>query len=469
MRKIGIFLLVLVCLLHCTALTATAATEESITSGCSTLNARYAIGGDEAYTGTADAALLYEMDTQTLVYTHNPDDIINPSGLVKIMTALIVLEEGELGDMVTVERSTLNSVGSGAVSARLQAGEMMSLRDLLYCMMVSSANDAAAVMAEHVAGSQQAFVDKMNEKAATLGCVNTHFTNVHGLKDDSQCSTARELAIITEEALKNELFVQMFGLVNYQVSATNMSAARNLTTTNYMMDASSKKYYDERVTGGKPAAATTSDRSVICTAEDENSRYLCVIISATAKTSGYSVKEYTNFTEAKNLLDIGFKGFAVQQVLGGDQPFGLYPVSDGENSVVVGADREVYALLPVEFDRSLLQFQDAKDQQSLVAPLKKGTAVGTLQILYGDIVVGEVELLARHDVALEGTVIEEVQNESSIHRILNILKWMGIAILVLAVVVVAGLLIMRQANILRYQKRKKQQRNKQREGANELE
>lgn len=469
MRKIGVFLLMLVCLLHCTPLISTAATEESITSGCSTLQAQYAIAGDEAYTGTADAALLYEMETQTLVYAHNPDDIINPSGLVKIMTALIVLEEGELGDMVTVERSTLNSVGSGSVSAGLQAGEMMSIRDLLYCMMVSSANDAAAVMAEHVAGSQQAFVDKMNEKAATLGCVNTHFANVHGLKNDSQCSTARELAIITEEALKNELFVQMFGLVNYQVPATNMSAARNLTTTNYMMDASSKKYYDERVTGGKPAAATTADRSVICTAEDENGRYLCVIISATAKTSGYSVKEYTNFTEAKSLLDLGFKGFAVQQVLGGDQPFGMYPVSNGENSVVVGADRDVYALLPVEFDRSVLQFRDVKDQQSLVAPLKKGTAVGTLQILYGDIVVGEVELLARHDVALAGTTIEEVQNESSIHRILNILKWMGIIILVLAVVLVAGLLTVRQANIRRYQKRKKQQRSKQREGANELE
>lgn len=469
MRKIGVFLLMLVCLLHCTPLISTAATEESITSGCSTLQAQYAIGGDEAYTGTADAALLYELETQTLVYAHNPDDIINPSGLVKIMTALIVLEEGDLGDMVTVERSTLNSVGSGSVSAGLQAGEMMSIRDLLYCMMVSSANDAAAVMAEHVAGSQQAFVDKMNEKAATLGCVNTHFANVHGLKNDSQCSTARELAIITEEALKNELFVQMFGLVNYQVPATNMSAARNLTTTNYMMDASSKKYYDERVTGGKPAAATTADRSVICTAEDENGRYLCVVISATAKTSGYSVKEYTNFTEAKSLLDLGFKGFAVQQVLGGDQPFGMYPVSNGENSVVVGADQDVYALLPVEFDRSVLQFRDVKDQQSLVAPLKKGTAVGTLQILYGDIVVGEVELLARHDVALAGTIIEEVQNESSIHRILNILKWMGIIILVLAVVLVAGLLVVRQANILRYQKRKKRQRSKQREGVNELE
>lgn len=469
MRKIGVFLLMLVCLLHCTPLISTAATEESITSGCSTLQAQYAIGGDEAYTGTADAALLYEMETQTLVYAHNPDDIINPSGLVKIMTALIVLEEGDLGDMVTVERSTLNSVGSGSVSAGLQAGEMMSIRDLLYCMMVSSANDAAAVMAEHVAGSQQAFVDKMNEKAATLGCVNTHFANVHGLKNDSQCSTARELAIITEEALKNELFVQMFGLVNYQVPATNMSAARNLTTTNYMMDTGSKKYYDARVTGGKPAAATTADRSVICTAEDENGRYLCVIISATAKTSGYSVKEYTNFTEAKSLLDLGFKGFAVQQVLGGDQPFGMYPVSNGENSVVVGADQDVYALLPVEFDRSVLQFRDVKDQQSLVAPLKKGTAVGTLQILYGDIVVGEVELLARHDVALAGTIIEEVQNESSIHRMLNILKWTGIVILVLAVVLVAGLLVVRQANVLRYQKRKKQQRSKQREGANELE
>lgn len=467
MRKIGVFLLILVCLFYCTPLGATATTE--IGSGCHSLQAQYAIGGDEAYSGTADAVFLYEMNTQTLVCAHNPDELIDPSGLVKIMTALIVLEEGNLGDMVTVERSTLNSVSAGSVSAGLQVGEEMSLRDLLYCVMVSSANDAAAVMAEHVAGSQQAFVDKMNEKAATLGCVNTHFANVHGLQNDDQRSTAREMAIITAEALKNELFVQMFGIVNYQLPATNMSGTRDLTTTNYLMDASRTKYYDERVTGGKPAAATTADRSVICTAEDENGSYLCVVISATAKTSGYTVKEYTNFTEAKSLLDYGFKGFAVQQVLSGGEAFAMYEVAEGENSVVVGAGEDVYALLPITFDQSMLEFRDVQDSEKLTAPLKKGTAVGTLQIYYDGIMVGEAELLARHSVALEGTVIEEVQNESSIHWILNILKWMGVVILILAVVATAGLLIMRQANILRYQKRKKQQRSRKQEGVNELE
>jgi D-alanyl-D-alanine carboxypeptidase len=166
----------------------------------------------------------------------------------------------------------------------------------------------------------------MNAKAATLGCLNTHFTNVHGLKDERQHSTARDMAIIIDEALKNPQFAQFFGATSYVVPATNLSDARNLKTTNYMMD-ENRPYYDSRVTGGKPAAATTSDRSVACVAQTANCEYLVVVISAQARMSGSAVSRYTNYDEASALLDMGFEGFSVQQVLGTAQPFSLYPVS----------------------------------------------------------------------------------------------------------------------------------------------
>ena len=323
---------------------------------------------------------------------------------MKLLTALIVLEEGNLEDIVTVKRSTLNSIAAGSVSASLKAGEEIKLEDLLYCVMVTSANDAAAVMAEHVAGSQAAFVEKMNARAATLGCVNTNFTNVHGLKDDRQYSTARDLAIIVEEALKNENFCYFFGVTTHTVSATNTSDVRNLKTTNYMMNPDSK-YYDPHVIGGKPAAAATADRSVICTAQSGESYYLCVVISAKAKTSGNSVTRYTNLDEAKAMLDMGFGDYAVQQVVGNDQPFTMYPVSQGENHVVVAPDRPVFALLPVQFQSDEIQFSDVRDSQALVAPLSAGTVVGKLQIYFGSILIGEADLVARHDVASAGSSI----------------------------------------------------------------
>ena len=174
MKKFGILLAVFLCLGWILPVTATASTPSG-------LLAQQALAGNGDYEGTAKAVVLYEMNTDTLVYAYQPDLRISPTGIVKVLTALIALEEGNLDDVVTVRRSTLDSVSPGAVSAGLKAGEEISLRDLLYCIMVSSANDACAVVAEHIAGSQQAFVEKMNARAATLGCANTHFTNVHGL------------------------------------------------------------------------------------------------------------------------------------------------------------------------------------------------------------------------------------------------------------------------------------------------
>ena len=423
---------------------------EQSPNGCKTLQASRPLS-EEAYTGSANAVILYELNTQTLVYAHNPDVSVNPTGLIKLLTALLTLEEGNLDAVVTVKRSTLNSVAADAVTAGLKAGEEITLKDLLYCVMVSSANDAAAVIAEHLAGSQSAFVDKMNQRAATLGCVNTHFTNVHGLKDERQHSTARDLAIITEEALKNEQFRHFFAVTHYTVPATNSSAERNLVTTNYMMDPS-RTYYDARVTGGKPAAASTTDRSMICTAAIEEAEYLCVVISAKARTSGGAVTRYTNFDETSKLLTMGFEAYGVQQVLGTEQPFGLYPVSDGENQVVITPDEAVYALLPVPFDASKLYFEDVADEKALHAPLAAGTNVGILRIYYDSVLIGQVNLLSCHGVNPVGMSIQTPDNTGSeIGGFHAILKWSGVFVLVFLVITGMALVIIRRKRIYRGQ------------------
>ena len=428
MKKILPILLIMLCILQWMP----PAVHAVETGGCHTLQAGQALAGNGVYKGTAKAAILYELNTKTLVYAHNPDQRINPTGLIKLLSALIVLEEGNLDDVVTVQRSTLNSVSAGAVSAGLKAGEEITLRDLLYCVMVSSANDASAVMAEHVAGSQAAFVEKMNQRAATAGCGNTHFTNVHGLKDDKQYSTARDLAILLEIALQNQAFRDFFGVTEYTVPETNLSSARNLSTTNYMMDADSK-YYDSRVTGGKPAAAATADRSMACVAQSEDAEYLCVIISAQARTSGSSVTRYTNFDEATSLLNLGFNGYRIQQVVNTQQPFGMYPVSGGENNVVVGTDGDLYALLPIDCDMTRLQLVDYPDADALRAPVAADSAVGRLEIYYDSILIGEVSLLARHNVAPLGSTIRVPQDDEGHQRdlMMKIVLWGGISIVVL--------------------------------------
>ena len=397
MKKCAFFLILLLCAVQILPLSVIAAGQDG-------LHCTKTLAGNEEYTGTAQAAVLYEMNTQTLVYAHQPDQRLNPTGIIKVLTVLIALEEGNMDDVVEAKRSTLDSVGVGVVSARLQAGEKMTLGDLIRCIMVSSANDACAVVAEHIAGTQQAFVDKMNARAATLGCANSYFTNVHGLKDEKQYSTARDLAIITQEALCNQEFTELFGLTSYQVNATNKSQARSLTTTNYLMNPQSP-YYDARVTGGKPAAATTKDRSLVCVAEMGESRYLCVVLSAQAKMSGSAVSSYTNFREGSKLLDKGFEGYAPQQVLGVGQSLGLYSVAGGENQVAAGAMEELFALLPVGFDEEKLRFDQRID--SLSAPVREGQTIGSLTVSYNGVELGSTDLVAHHDVRTAGSVIQD--------------------------------------------------------------
>ena len=257
-----------------------APTERIVMAENSGLQGAVPLVEDPQMLKTTQSAIAYELNTDTLLYAKDPDKRINPTGLVKLLTALIVLEEADLNEMATVHRNTLDTIALGAVSAGLKAGEQVSVGDLLKCVMVASANDAAAVMAAHVAGTQSAFVERMNQRAKELGCTDSNFTNVHGLMDENQYSTARDLAIIVEAALENEAFVELFAMDNFTMAATEYSKERYFVTTNYLMsDEYYSHYFDYRVTGGKPAAATSSDRSVICTAQVGNSRYLLVLMS----------------------------------------------------------------------------------------------------------------------------------------------------------------------------------------------
>ncbi len=445
--------------------------DSAVASGCSTLHAKVPLGGSEKKLETAKAAILYELNSGSLIYSWNPDARINPTGLTKLLTVLIALEEGNLDSEVTVQRSTLNTVEIGAVSAKLKSQEIISLRNLLYCIMVSSANDAAAVVAEFIAGTQENFVSKMNAKAKELGCANTHFTDVHGLDSEGQYSTARDLAIITEAALKNPTFSEMFSAKEYTVPATNKSDARVLKTTNFMMrEDYTKTHYDARVTGGKPAAATLTDRSMICTAEVGTSRFLCVVVSAVAKVSenGLSVLSFGNFEETKVLLDFGFRGFSVRQVIDSNQSFAQYPVTGGENDVVVRPSTELKVVLPVDFELKDLVYDNIVDAKLLNAPIQKGDVLGSVQIRYRSVVLGSCDLVAMNPVVKEGSVIlpapaveadEKVEKSGTGTMIMWICIAAGIVV-VLAVLILVSVRLIRNAKVRKAHRRRTHSRRR---------
>lgn len=449
-------------------------TDPSVATGCHSLKAQMPLGGTQQKVETAQAVILYELNTDTLLYAYHPDKQINPTGLVKLLTALVALETVSLEDEVTVKRSVLDTVAIGSVSAGLKAGEIVTVRDLLLCIMVASANDASAVLANYIGGTQAEFANMLNEKALSLGCTGSNFVNAHGLKAEGQYSTARDLAIIAEAALENEQFTEMFEAKNCVIPATNKSDERKFNTTNHMMsDAIIQTQVDARVTGGKPAAASNTDRSMICTAEVGTSRYLCVVISAAAEVSqdGLSVTRWNIFEEVSFLFDFGFANYAVRQVIERDQALYQYAVSDGEEDVVLHPAQSVSVVLPLNYDAQQLQYSNVVNANSLRAPIQEGNVLGTLQVRYGNVCLGECDLLAMHPVHSLGSVIEDAQRieypdvKKETFRWQPILIWTGVivgAALVIWLGVFIGIRVASNAKLRAQHRRRARDRRRNR-------
>lgn len=449
MKKTRLFCLIFAALLAMQCFTVPVGAT-SVAQGADTLDAQVPLDGQRLEGTTAQAVVLYELNSDTLVYAWQPDTPVDPSGMNKIMTALLAIELGDPETVVTVTRTALNSVQIGAMSANLKVDEQITLRDLLYCMMVGSANDAAAVIAEHISGDQAKFVALMDQRAAELGCTDTRFMNANGLSHEQQHTTARDLAKITKAALENELFVELFSAVSHTVPATNKSEARELKTTNHMMSKETvRTEFDERVTGGKTGALTTTDRSLICTAEQGDSRYLSVVMSAKGTVSGNAVTSFGNFSDTEKLLDHVFGTYSIRQLLYPGQVMEQFQVSGGQNDVVGCPGVELYSALPKDMTAADVTFRYLPGQ--LTAPIQEGQAIGTIQVWYRDNCVGQCQMLAMYDVHEPGThdlTLMPTAEETAKRTWITVLLIGGIAVLAV-VLIFALVLIVRRRLILR--------------------
>ena len=159
----------------------------------------------------ADAGIVMDSDTGTVLYGKNMDQPYYPASITKILTALIVLEQCDLNEMVTFSHDDVYNVEAGSSSAGIDEGDVLTVRDCLYALMLASANDIALQVAEQIGGSVDAFVQKMNDRAKELGCTNTVFTNPTGLPDDNQHTTAHDLAQFIQAANPNDSFRTISG------------------------------------------------------------------------------------------------------------------------------------------------------------------------------------------------------------------------------------------------------------------
>ena len=378
--------------------------DASVGSGCHSVDAQKPLDGSEKLLDTAKAVVLYERNSDTMIYAYEPDKQIDPSSMVKLMTALIAIENLDLNATATVSRDALNDVGIGVVSVkpRFSPGEEVSVESLLYCMIAASDSDSAAVLAEMVSGSQSAFVEKMNQRAAEMGCTNTHFTNAHGLYDKNAYSTARDICRIIDIALENEMFVKLFNADTYTVPATNMAEERQVLTTNWMMsDDYTTRYFDERVIGGKTGTDGQNGRCLAVTAEDGAMELLAVVMGAEAVYNELDpniLEAFGSFEEMSALLNYACDKFEYRQVFHKGQTFSQYPVANGNNNLVTTPASEAYAILPSELTPEQLRWVYPDTVGTFTAPVKAGQKVTFVEVWYGDLCIARSDLLAMNNV-----------------------------------------------------------------------
>lgn len=454
MKKLGV-----ICLFMCFCLLlgmaapgvqaakASAVADDSVTKGSKTVDGAIPVLGNQQLVENAQAVVLYELTTQSLMYTWNPDTRVFPSSLVKIMTAMLVLEHGKLNDEVTVKKEVLATVPYDALMIDLAAGEKMSLENLLYCMLVSSANDAAAVLADYVAGSQELFVEMMNDKAAELGCRDTSFTNVHGLHNEQQYTTARDLARILAAAMENEQFRTVFGTKHYVVPATNKAKERKLSSSNFLMNTDSMDiYFDERVTGGRTGITEDGRRCLAASASSNGLELISIVMGSESviEEDGYTTRIYGSFNETKQLLDAGFQGFKGVQVLYPGQVLRSYAV-DGKQ-LTVGTKSSASAIVPEDTTSGDLSYEYVNYEAELTAPISKGDKISSVRVWNGAICVAQADLYAMHDVKKAQEIVSnDTDGASKNGDAGSVVTTIIIVIVCVGVLAFAALVIVRNA------------------------
>jgi len=375
-----------------------------IYNGCRTIEAGVPLGTTERILPTAQAVMLFETTTNTMIYSYNPDLKLAPGSLAKIVTALVAIEQcDDLDEYVTVSSRNISRLPAGSLHVDLKEQEKVTMRDLLYCLVLHNANDAAIAIAEHVSGNMQGFLVLMNDRVQQLGCKHTEFANVHGLDNAVQYTTARDMTKIMIEASKNETFREIFGTAKHTVPETNRSEARPLTTTNYMIDESIvPQFYTNRVKYGLAHYADASGASIALVAEDTKKKMnvVAVVIGAQRvfQDDGWRVESYGNFNEMLDLLEYGFNNFKVNRLIYDGQALNQFSVIGGESEAVGQPRIDIDSVLPIHCQMDNLEMRYSVVGGSLKAPIKKDDLISTVEVWYRNSCVTEVELYSMGDV-----------------------------------------------------------------------
>ena len=333
----------------------------------------------------AKSVILMEEATGNILYESNPDERLPIASVTKVMTMLLIMEAVDSGkisldDMVTVSE---NAMSYGGSTMFLETGEQLTVNDMLKGIAVASANDGCVAMAEHLAGSESAFVDMMNEKAKELGMENTHFMNTNGLDEDDHYSSARDVAIMSRELMKHET---IFNYTSIWMD-TLRGGKFQLANTNKLI-----RFYDGA--NGLKTGSTSKALCCLSAAAKRNDMQLIAVVLG-APTSA------ERFASAKSLLDYGFANYAVNtQITAGDEVQNIAVEKGVDKEVGVVAGDSCSTLVKKGQEDNITK--EIKIDETITAPIEAGQKIGTMTISRDGEVIADIDLNASSAVEKKG-------------------------------------------------------------------
>lgn len=416
--------------------------------------------GVESMTVDATAALLIDLDTDQVLYEQAADEQRYPASITKIMTALLTLEaigrgELDLNTEITVDAAALADITEDSSTANLQAGEKITVKNLLYCLLLASANEAANVLAMAVSGDIPTFVELMNQRAQELGMAGTHFVNPHGLHNADHYSTARDIYRMSKQAMTHATFREIVSTGRYTVPATNLSKARSLLNTNGLL--TSAKHYGYTMDGTigiKTGSTGEAGYCLVAAVQKKGHTLVSVVLGAQNPTDSRGNVQRKQFTESKRLLNWGFTNFSDATLLDAETYLQELPVrfSSEASHVVVRPTRSVQVMVPGTYDPERLELRLRFHRDVASAPIEAGDVLGTVTVIYAGEEYATVDMAAVSDVSFSPFMAFV----SSVNTVLGNIYVRLLLLLIALVLVVVGL-------VRRFQERTKEERRAKRQ------
>lgn len=371
----------------------------SIGSSTAQAAAKWPKGPDQGSLSSA-SAIVMELSTGTVLYSKNIHKKHYPASITKIMTSLLTLENSSPSDVVTFTEAEAHGIETGSSSMYCVPGEKFTIEQVLYGIMLQSANEMCLVAADHVAGSVDKFVEMMNQRVAQLGLKDTHFMNPNGLHNDDHYTSAYDMACIAREAWKNPSFQKICGTRTYQVKSTNKRKASEilggqLLNHHQMINGyeTSSRYEKDYVIGGKTGYTSMAHSTLVTFAEKDGMQLVSVIMKGNSSKQG----EPNEYTDTTRILDYAFEKFSKHAVNGensdvNENLFNTFDSYFNADQSPLRLSAESAVILPkgvalrkakqqIQYDNSV-KLQDGENVIGTVKYTYDGRMVGSTDIIY---------------------------------------------------------------------------------------